>query len=242
MTITATQHVNVVPKLRSVLNNDADITNLALRFRALFSLKHLATQGDESAIAAIAAAFSSTSALLKHELAYCLGQTKQRAAAPYLRAVLDDENEDSMVRHEAGEALGALGDVESLDLLRKYVGHPEAVIAQTCEIAVARIEWEASSASKTEILQKSAFASIDPAPPTPLKTITAGDVNIDSLRQELNNQSLPMFQRYRAMFRLRDCATHEAIDALASALDDPSALLRHEVSPPPDFNPRTHEP
>lgn len=132
-----------------------------------------------------------------------------------------------MVRHEAGEALGALGHAPSLELLRKYLNDFEEVVRQTCEIAIARIEWEASEAAKAEELQKSAFASIDPAPPTAGK-----EVNIEKLQGFLNNQALPLFDRYRAMFRLRDIATPEAIDALASGFVDPSALFRHEVGLP----------
>lgn len=134
---------------------------LALRFRALFSLKHVASQGAASAqtlpaIAAIAAAFASPSALLKHEVAYCLGQTGNLAAVGYLRAVLQDVDEDSMCRHEAAEALAALGDTGSLALLRELrdaVGEVD-VVRETCEIAVARIEWENSEERKGEKLQQ----------------------------------------------------------------------------------------
>ncbi|KAA8911504.1 armadillo-type protein [Sphaerosporella brunnea] len=215
-----------VPELRRILTDETS-SNLALRFRALFSLKHLATQGNTAAIDAIAAGFASNSALLKHELAYCLGQSKQFYATAPLQAVLSNESEDPMVRHEAGEALGALGHIPSLELLRKYATDKEEVVAQTCELAIARIEWEASEASKTEQLQQSAFASIDPAPPLPgVET----EINYQKLQEKLNDQSLPLFERYRAMFRLRDIATPEAIDALASGLQDPSALFRHEIA------------
>jgi deoxyhypusine monooxygenase len=44
--------------------------------------------------------FADESALLKHELAYCLGQTKNKIALPTLVEVLRDEKEDPMVRHE----------------------------------------------------------------------------------------------------------------------------------------------
>jgi deoxyhypusine monooxygenase len=138
---------------------------LALRFRALFSLKHLASQGADSAqtlpaIQAIAAAFASPSALLKHEVAYCLGQTRNLAAVPYLRAVLEDKDEDSMCRHEAAEALGALGDASSLQLLRDLRDLKEEVdvVRETCEIAVARIEWENSEERKREKLQQRCVA------------------------------------------------------------------------------------
>lgn len=44
--------------------------------------------------------FQDPSALLKHELAYCLGQIKNETALPTLETVLSDEREDPMVRHE----------------------------------------------------------------------------------------------------------------------------------------------
>ena len=44
--------------------------------------------------------FADESALLKHELAYCLGQMKNPNALPVLESVLADEKEDPMVRHE----------------------------------------------------------------------------------------------------------------------------------------------
>ena len=140
--------------LRKILTSESE--PLARRFRALFSLKHLACQSSLPAIHAIAAAFTSPSALLKHELAYCLGQTRNLAAVPFLRAVLKNEEEDTMCRHEAAEALGALGDADSLEILRQLRDNKEEarVVRETCEIAVSRIEWEHSDAGKAEKLRK----------------------------------------------------------------------------------------
>ena len=61
-----------------------------------------------------------------------------------------------MCRHEAAEALGAIGDAESLGVLREYrdrEGEVE-VVRETCEIAVARIEWEGSEEGKKEKLRQ----------------------------------------------------------------------------------------
>ena len=44
--------------------------------------------------------FKCDSALLKHELAYCLGQIGNEKALPVLETVLGDMDEDPMVRHE----------------------------------------------------------------------------------------------------------------------------------------------
>ena len=147
-----------IASLRESLCSEA--TPLPVRFRALFSLKHLARHeaGDAAiaAIEAIAAGFASPSALLKHELAYCLGQSENNAAVAPLRAVLADLQEDTMCRHEAAEALGALGKAENLDILREFRDRPgeDVVITETCEIAIDRIEWENSETRKNEKLRQ----------------------------------------------------------------------------------------
>lgn len=141
-------------------------TPLAVQFRALFSLKHLATTSEDSAaiaaIEAIAAGFASPSALLKHELAYCLGQTKKDAAVKPLRDVLSDLQEDPMVRHEAAEALGALGKAENLDILKQFRDREgeDIAVKETCEIAIDRVEWENSPERLQEKLRQRYAPSI----------------------------------------------------------------------------------
>lgn len=73
---------------------------LQARFRALFTLRGL---GGPDAIAWISRGFGDDSALLKHELAYCLGQMQDPRAIPVLADVLRDASQEAMVRHEAGE-------------------------------------------------------------------------------------------------------------------------------------------
>uniref|UniRef100_A0A2K6SPB6 deoxyhypusine monooxygenase n=1 Tax=Saimiri boliviensis boliviensis TaxID=39432 RepID=A0A2K6SPB6_SAIBB len=111
---------------------------LHARFRALFTLRGL---GGPGAIAWISQAFGDDSALLKHELAYCLGQMQDARAIPVLVAVLQDTRQEPMVRHEAGEALGAIGDPQVLELLKQYSSDPVIEVAETCQLAVRRLEW-----------------------------------------------------------------------------------------------------
>lgn len=75
---------------------------------------------------------------------------------PFLRAVIEDRQEDAMCRHEAAEAIGALGDQGSLGLLRERRDDKseEEVVRETCDIAVERIEWEHSEAGKAEKLKQ----------------------------------------------------------------------------------------
>lgn len=74
---------------------------LPARFRALFTLRNL---GGRTAVEWISRAFGDGSALLKHELAFCLGQMRDEAAIPVLIRVLEDTAQEPMVRHEAGTA------------------------------------------------------------------------------------------------------------------------------------------
>lgn len=163
----------------------SETTPLPIRFRALFSLKHLAVQNkgtDESlsAIEAIAAAFSSPSALLKHELAYCLGQTGNDAAIPHLTQVLEDLQEDAMCRHEAAEALGALGNAESLSVLQKYLNREgeDVSVKETCEIAIDRIEWENSEQRRQEKLRQRYIQLIATTMHTPSSTPTLHPITV----------------------------------------------------------------
>ncbi|PRT53298.1 Deoxyhypusine hydroxylase [Wickerhamiella sorbophila] len=209
-----------------LLNKSGDV-DMAHRFRALFHLKSLGAEGNQEAIDIIAEGFKDPSELLKHEMAYCLGQTKQKYALKPLEDVLKDLDQQAMVRHEAAEALGAIGDSEALDILKYYYEHdPLEVVRQTCELAIARIHWEQSDAPNSEELQKSQFSSIDPAPPLPIDSC----LKVAELKEILLNQDESLFVRYRAMFRLRDIGTEEAVLALADGFKDPSALFRHEIA------------
>lgn len=190
--------------------------DLARRFRALFTLRNI---GGPEAISCISKCFKDESALLKHELAFCLGQMQDVRAIPTLTSVLKDREQEPMVRHEAGEALGAIGDPSVLELLTEYCQDPVTEVAETCQLAVARLHWLQSGQTQED---SSPYTSIDPAPPAPTKSAS-------ELRDVLLNESLSLFDRYRAMFTLRNLGTEEAALALADGLRCSSALFRHEI-------------
>jgi deoxyhypusine monooxygenase len=112
-----------------------------LRMRALFSLRNI---GGEESVDALAAAFKSNSALLKHEIAYVMGQMQDSAAVPHLIERLRDLEEDVMVRHEAAEALGAIGDQVAMSTLREFVNDDSIVVAESCEVAIDLLDYVSS--------------------------------------------------------------------------------------------------
>ncbi len=128
-----------VADLRTVLCNEDE--KMFQRMRALFALRNI---GGKDSVEALAAAYESKSALLKHEIAYVMGQMQDPHAVPHLIERLEDGEEDVMVRHEAAEALGAIGDRTALEVLERFVDDDEVVIAESCEVALDLLEWVAS--------------------------------------------------------------------------------------------------
>ena len=111
------------------------------RMRALFALRNI---GGKDAVDSLAAAFDSSSALLKHEVAYVLGQMQDDHAVPHLISRLEDMGEDVMVRHEAAEALGAIGNRIAMATLEKFAMDDEIVVAESCEVAIDLLNWVSS--------------------------------------------------------------------------------------------------
>ena len=128
--------ISETDELKVILCNENE--RMFQRMRALFALRN---KGGNDAVDALCAAFDSDSALLKHEIAYVLGQMQNSHAVPMLIERLSDEVEDLMVRHEAAEALGAIGDRTAMDTLARFVDDPEPVISESCEVAIDLLEW-----------------------------------------------------------------------------------------------------
>lgn len=146
-----------------------------------------------------------------------------------------------MVRHECAEALGAIGEDRSITILQAAIKDnphkPE--IHQTCEIAIDHMKWrlrqlnnETKETDDEEPMacacMISPYSSIDPAPPHP-KHVHLSTSEIGSI---LQNVDLPLFERYRAMFSLRNRGGEDAVLELGNVLvhDQSSALLRHEIA------------
>ncbi|MCL4123305.1 UNVERIFIED_CONTAM: hypothetical protein GTU68_050847 [Idotea baltica] len=208
---------NEISKIGELLRDEK--RPLKERFRALFTLRNL---GGASSIAEISSAFSDSSALLKHELAYCLGQMGDVAAIPILTQILEDTKQEPMVRHEAGEALGAIGCPSVEGLLERYSKDPVVEVAETCQLALARLRWLKSEESKSNNFNSEHFLSVDPSPPS-------AQSDLEQLGKSLLDETLPLFDRYRAIFSLRNLNTAESAKVLAKGFQSSSALFRHEV-------------
>jgi deoxyhypusine monooxygenase len=216
--------VEQLDKLGDVL---ADVNvPLKARFRALFTLKNL---GGEDAVRNISKGFQDKSALLKHECGYCLGQMQEKSSIPILINVLLDRNEDPMVRHEAGEALGAIGDYTNesvVSALNECLVDENKAVSETCEIALMRLDWlKNQQNSEINGLSRNPYYSVDPAPPMIQKQ------DVTELQEILIDENRKLFERYRAMFALRNLNTDDAILALCEGLYSTASFRERQYHP-----------
>lgn len=195
---------------------------IAQRTHAAFLLR---TRGDAESVEILSEALRNKrdTPLMRHELAYILGQIQNPSVCPLLSAILEDEEDDILVRHESAEALGAIGQSDSVEILRKNSTHSAPEISETCQIALDLIEWQRTHSDKNS--GTGGYLSVDPAP-----SISDSDNNVNILREKLMDTSTSLFQRYRAMFSLRNVNSDESALALLDGFRDSSALFRHEVA------------
>lgn len=154
---------------------------------------------------------------MRHELAYIMGQMQYEESSPILEEILATEGEDILVRHESAEALGAIGCVKFLPLLVQFSHHEAPEVSETCQIAVDMIKYKqkvaeealtAVEGASTGSKGGSIYASVDPAPPV------AQAQSLAEYRAMYLDQTLSLFDRYRAMFSLRDMNSDESVEVL----------------------------
>lgn len=105
-------------------------------------------------------------------------------------------------------------------ILEKYLNDKHVEVAETCEIALDRVKW-----FETQKLEKdeNPYASVDPTPPAEIK-------DVKQLEHILLDEHDSLFNRYRAMFSLRNIKTDESVLAISKGLKCKSALFRHEIA------------
>lgn len=86
-------------------------------------------------------------------------------------------------------------------------------VAETCQLAVRRLEWLQENKQESG---HSPYMSVDPAPP-------AEETDVAKLRETLLDESRSLFDRYRAMFALRNLGGRAAVLALADGKGWPGA-------------------
>ena len=104
------------------------------RYQALFRLRE---ENDVEGLCEVMRS-DATSALLRHEIAFVLGQMESERSVTDLCAVLATRDEHPMVRHEAAEALGAIATPVCLDAIKACLENPaeDTLVSDSCVIAL----------------------------------------------------------------------------------------------------------
>lgn len=114
--------------------------DLIERYRAMFSLRN---RGGEESVKQLCRALveDTSSPLLRHEVAFVLGQLQYPSSISALEESLSRLDEHAMVRHESAEALGAIEgtseDWERIEsILTKYQKDFDQAVAESCVVAL----------------------------------------------------------------------------------------------------------
>lgn len=160
-----------IEELDEILCNPEE--TIQKRFRAMFEVRGLQ---NPKAVETMIKCFNlePKSDLLRHEVAYCLGQMNTRKEncdiiEPFLQKVLEERKHSSIVIHETVEALGNLSPDNTREILAKFDEEKDdMIVKETCELALDLTNWkQATRDGETEGLDLNKLKHItnDPAPP-----------------------------------------------------------------------------
>ena len=189
------------------------------KYKQIFVLRN---RTDADAVPELITLFHGTSSvLLRHEVAYVLGQMQRADAVPFLEAVLTDVDENPITRHEAAEALAGIGAPDSLAILTRHAHDAASEVSDTCGLALATLSAQidkgacgcerrpqaalvagetTGEGAATEAATATTPTGADAPPALNLKYISpapaAAAAPVTALRSQLLDASRPLFERW----------------------------------------------
>lgn len=110
------------------------------RYVAMFTLRNLCAEAELASVLDE----DTSSAVLRHEISFVLGQMESETARDALIRSLEKDGEHPMVRHESAIALGSIGTEVSKVKLQQFVNDSDQMVADSCLVALDTIAyWEA---------------------------------------------------------------------------------------------------
>ncbi|EAN33943.1 HEAT repeats family protein [Theileria parva strain Muguga] len=201
---------------------------LSLQLRALYYCRDLPEEDcSQILISALDVHFDT---FMRHEIAYVIGQSGCFSASKKLAELVENVTEDPMVRHEAIEALAALKSKDYIHLIKKYCEDENRAVRDTCNLALHTLTnaEESNTEGCTSFpISSSPYRAIDP-----VRTDSVDESDLNSLSKLLFDQSLPLYKRYEALYKIRGHSGDEAAKIIGEALvrDKVSEVFRHECA------------
>ena len=232
--------IESVSELKNILLTES--SGIRTRMNSLFRLR---TIGTVPCILALEEALikEKSSDLLRHEVCYVFGQmtsteeNKKEIQTFLTKEVFEDPYKyNPIVLHEAAEALGNINFEFNKTLLNKFIDSPLEIIKETCEISIENLNWmNLTKNGETEGLHQVnlIYKTNDPAPPFNFKKETKYS-DLDFLSKLMHDPSETKFNRYRAIFTLRELNNDGAVKVLCQCFNKEmkhifSPLFKHEV-------------
>lgn len=120
--------------------------------------------------------------------------------------------------------MAAIGEAEAIPVLERFLSDPSIPVKETCQLALRSLREKTMSENVTA---KSKFNTIDPIAQS---EVSVASLSLEQLGDCLLDTSRELYERYEALFVLRDLQTPEAYSYITKAMyDTSSALFRHEV-------------
>lgn len=179
---------------------------------------------------------------MRHEICYCLGimgDTPENVALiqPFLEKILTERTHSEFVMHEVIQALQNINVENTFRFLEQFQDKKRTLEYETSYLTKRLLDWKAATeCGKSEGLDVEKLnEDKDPAPlfNYKLKPEYADIVFLKKIL--LDNEHYDLFERYRALYTLKDLDTEEAALALCMVLmrenwETCSELMRHDVA------------
>ena len=88
--------------------------------------------------------------ILKHKFRQDRWATLNRENPSAFERVLRDLKEGPIIRHEAAENMGEISSMQSIPMLKEFLNDERREVRETCEIALAKVEWDNSEEGRPE--------------------------------------------------------------------------------------------
>lgn len=176
-----------------------------LRIENLFNLMNIAD--DDSMEAIYFSLKNDPCELVRHEAAFCLGETASFQARDVLINVLNSDDKSLVVIHECLMSLGTIGEEKDLDFIKTFLKDNRFEVKCSAQIAIDRI------------LQKEDFE-------TNVK-IKKEEYILDLFNYKKSNQN----RRIQILFQLMVIGDDDCIKAIYKCfIDDICRVVRHEAA------------
>lgn len=215
------------------------------KYTSILALKHY---GNDEAAKVLEEGYKNLgeSELLRHDVMYWMGQMRATNSIKFLLERMNDPDEKSVVRHEAGEALANLLDIKEqvIPELEKHWDSNDTLLRSTVRLAVPKLK----TINENSRYGKKYSGSMEPAEPYNAEEVTEylkskgipePKSNVELLQavhQELKKsyEEVDEYTKYRMLYFLRDTNNLQAKEILSDMLlaknrEVTSPLLRHEL-------------